>query len=286
MPGTGSSPIIFSQPVPDLVRRRFSCRSYAPEPIGEQERRQLEEALAAVGSGPLGSPLRFRLIAATAEDNQSLRGLGTYGFIHGATGFIIGAAPRSQFFLEDYGYRLEQIILLATSLGLGTCWLGGTFTQSNFAAKISRTKREVIPAVAAIGRIADPEQARTDGIRRLAGSDRRLPWNVFFFRIPSPPRSPAKRPGRTPDRWRWSGWAPPPPTSSPGGSSARATTGTFTCSGRRDTAQDSSRESCGWPISSGSTSESQCAISSLRRGRLDCRENGLPMNRRSKKRAR
>jgi nitroreductase len=181
MAATGSSPIVFSQPVPDLIRRRFSCRSYASEPIGKPEREQLDAALAAAVRGPLGSPLRFRLIAATAEDNQSLRGLGTYGFIRGATGFIIGAAPRAEKNLEDFGYRLEQIILLATDLGLGTCWLGGTFTQSSFAAKISRTKEESLPAVVAIGRIADPEKSKRDGIRLLAGSDRRRPWDDLFF---------------------------------------------------------------------------------------------------------
>jgi nitroreductase len=181
MPATGSSPIKFSQPVAELIRRRFSCRSYASEPIGKPERAQLDAALAAAVRGPLGSPLRFRLITATAEDNQSLRGLGTYGFIRGATGFIIGAAPRAEKNLEDFGCRLEQIILLATDLGLGTCWLGGTFTQSSFAAKISRTKGESLPAVVAIGRIADPEKSRRDRIRILAGSDRRRPWEDLFF---------------------------------------------------------------------------------------------------------
>lgn len=176
-----ASPIKYSQPVPDLIRRRFSCRSFAPEPIGALERKQLEEALAAAARGPLGSPLRFGLVAATAEDNQSLRGLGTYGFIRGATGFIIGAAPQSKFFLEDYGYRLEEIVLLAADLGLGTCWLGGTFTQSGFAGKISHAKGEVIPAVVAVGRIADPKRAWREDLRRLAGADRRLPWEILFF---------------------------------------------------------------------------------------------------------
>ncbi len=181
MTDAGFSPIIFSQPVADLIRHRFSCRSYAPEPIGGKERGQLEEALAAVGSGPLGSPLRFRLIAATAGDSQSLRGLGTYGFIRGATGFLIGAVRPSKYNLEDYGYRLEQIILLSTDLGLGTCWLGGTFTQSGFARKISRARGEIIPAVASIGRMADPEQAKRGAMRRLAGSAGRLSWNELFF---------------------------------------------------------------------------------------------------------
>lgn len=171
----------FDAPVSDLIRRRFSCRTYSPEPIGGNERNRLEDTIAAYACGPLGSPLRFHLIAATAEDNLSLRGLGTYGFIRGATGFLIGSAPRTGNYLEDFGYRMEQIILLAADLDLGTCWLGGTFTRSGFASKIPLGKGEVIPAVASIGHIADPEKARRGGIRRLAGSQRRLPWDRLFY---------------------------------------------------------------------------------------------------------
>jgi nitroreductase len=181
MPLSESSRIKFSSPVSDLIRWRFSCRTYSPEPIGAKEKRQLEDAIAASTSGPLGSPLRFQLAAATAEDNNSLRGLGTYGFIRGATGFIIGAAPRSEKYAEDFGYRLEQLILLATDLGLGTCWLGGTFTQSGFARQISLAKGEIIPAVASIGRIADRERARRGAVRQLAHSENRLPWSELFF---------------------------------------------------------------------------------------------------------
>jgi len=32
--------------------------------------------------------------------------------------------------LEDFGYLMEEAILFATGLGLGTCWLGGSFTKS------------------------------------------------------------------------------------------------------------------------------------------------------------
>jgi len=176
-----SPPIIFSQPIADLIRQRFSCRAYSPKPIGAEARRTLEDAIAGSAPGPFGTPLRFRLAAASAEDRAALRGLGTYGFIRGATGFIIGAAPRSEKSLEDFGYRLEQIILLATDLELGTCWLGGTFTQSSFAAKISLRMGEVLPAVVSIGRIADPERARRGAIRGLAGSTSRLPWEQLYF---------------------------------------------------------------------------------------------------------
>lgn len=85
--------MIYRQSVRNLIRRRFSCRTYSPEPIRVEDRRTLENAIAASTSGPLGPPLRFRLVAASAEGQAALKGLGTYGFIRGATGFIVGAAP-------------------------------------------------------------------------------------------------------------------------------------------------------------------------------------------------
>jgi nitroreductase len=173
--------MIYTKPVAEIIRRRFSCRTYDPRPIEEKARRRLQEFMAPPAAGPLGSTLRFQLLAATEEDRNSLRGLGTYGFIRGETGFIAGAARRSEKFLEDYGYCLERIILLATDLGLGTCWLGGSFTKSGFAKKIVLRKGEELPAVASIGNIADAELARRGEIRRRVNADRRLPWESLFF---------------------------------------------------------------------------------------------------------
>jgi nitroreductase len=180
-PMPGKSPMIYSRPVTEVIRRRFSCRSYSPRPIEPEERQRLQEFMSSLTAGPLGSALRFQLLAATEEDRDSLRGLGTYGFIQGETGFITGAAPRSEKSQEDYGYCLERIILLATDLGLGTCWLGGSFTKSGFAKKISLRKGEDLPAVASIGHMADPERVRRGAIRRLVKADRRLPWGKLFF---------------------------------------------------------------------------------------------------------
>jgi hypothetical protein len=173
---------IYSQPVTDLIRRRFSCRNYDPRPIEEKDRRSLETFMASISTGPLGASLRFQLLAATEADRNALRGLGTYGFIQGESGFITGAATRSKNSLEDYGYALERIILLATDLGLGTCWLGGTFTKSGFAKKIALRRGEELPAVSSIGRIADLESARAGELRLRVGGDRRLPRESLFFR--------------------------------------------------------------------------------------------------------
>jgi nitroreductase len=171
----------FSKPITEIIRRRFSCRRYLETPIDEGTRQRLLDFMDTRQSGPFCSRPRFSLVAATEQDRSALRGLGTYGFIKGASGFILGAVEPSERDLEDYGYLMETILLFATDLDLGTCWLGGTFTQSSFARKISLTEDEVMPAVASIGYIADPEKARDGFIRQYAGAHHRLAWEKLLF---------------------------------------------------------------------------------------------------------
>lgn len=170
----------FTSPATELVRRRRSCRRYQKTPIAQPVRRALAEFLAGNGGGPLGSRARFALVAGTEEDRVALQGLGTYGFIDGAAGFIVGAVESGPTAFEDYGHLLERAILKATDLGLGTCWLGGTFSKSGFARKISLKPGELMPAVAAVGYAADGSGS-ADRIRRMAGSNYRRPAGEIFF---------------------------------------------------------------------------------------------------------
>jgi nitroreductase len=166
--------------IQDIIRERYSVRIYRKEPIAEETRAALLARLNGLRTGPLGSSTRFELVAATEKERASLRGLGTYGFIKDASGFIIGAVEEADHALEDYGYMMEKAILEATALGLGTCWLGGSFTKSSFARKVSKRDHEIIPAVVATG-YATPEGREKDIFRRGARSDRRQPWESLFF---------------------------------------------------------------------------------------------------------
>jgi hypothetical protein len=173
--------MLYSKPITEVIRQRFSCRRYFEKPIEDEKRQRLADFLSSNGTGPLGSSVRFHLVAATEQDRSSLKGLGTYGVIRGATGFIVGAVRHSKKNLEDYGYLMERAILYATDIGLGTCWLGGTFTRSRFAKKISAANAEIIPAVTSIGYSA--ERGRFEGrMRELVGADNRQPWENLFFR--------------------------------------------------------------------------------------------------------
>ena len=172
----------FSKPFVEIVRARYSCRTYEERPITGDTREKLSTIASSLGTGPFGTAPRFELVAATAEDRDALKGLGTYGFIKGATGFFVGATDDAGRGTEDYGYLMELLVLHATDLGLGTCWLGGSFTKSSFAAKIDLRPGEMVPAVTAVGHIAERPRAFDPLIRRYARSGKRLPWQRLFFR--------------------------------------------------------------------------------------------------------
>lgn len=170
----------FNSSITDIIKQRFSCRAYQKLPISFEQARQLEIVIASLHTGPLHSPLRFELALAEQHDPQALRGLGTYGLIKNPAGFIMGAVGQGINNLEDFGYRLEFIILYATSLGLDTCWLGGNFTKSSFSSKMKANKDEIVPAVASIGYGIDQIRSK-DRLRQQVKSDTRQPWEKLFF---------------------------------------------------------------------------------------------------------
>lgn len=168
-------------PPTELISRRYSCRTYINLPIEKGLRDRLSVYVEAQNEGPLGGRARFELVASTEADLKALKGLGTYGFIRGATGFIVGAMDDDARNLEDYGFLLEKIVLYATGLGLGTCWLGGTFTKSSFAERISAGDGELVPAVCSVGYPAKKPRRIDKIIRRGAKADKRKPWSQLFF---------------------------------------------------------------------------------------------------------
>ncbi len=171
--------MLFSQPITEIVKARFSCRMYATHPLQDKDQEKLRAFLATLHTGPLGTCARFELLAATEHDASVLKGLGTYGFIKNPTGFIVGAVQAGERNLEDFAYLLEMAVLFATDLGLGTCWLGGSFTQSRFAKRLDVQDAETVPAAIATGYIS--EGAREGWLRRQVNGAQRQPWEELFF---------------------------------------------------------------------------------------------------------
>lgn len=160
------------------ISRRRSVRTFAPglSPDADTCRRIMDFANAS--DNPFGvKGVRMALIR---KDDLQGRKPGTYGVIRGATTYIGLGVPDN---IEAYvagGYQMEAVILYATSLGLGTVWLGGTLTRSAFARAFGFDDSLALPAISPIGHPA-PKRLLERAMRSIARSDSRKPWGRIFF---------------------------------------------------------------------------------------------------------
>jgi hypothetical protein len=172
----------FTTSLSELARSRYSCRTFQTRPLLDHDIGSLSDLFQPLHTGPLGTPIRYKLIAARGDEAEELRGLGTYGFLKDPTAFILGAVQEAPGALEDFGYQLEILVLTATELGIGSCWLGGTFTKSRFVQMMDLKGGYYIPSIIALGYPADSKGWFERLTRSYAGADRRYPWEKLFFR--------------------------------------------------------------------------------------------------------
>jgi len=165
----------------EQIRKRVSCRTFSDRAVAPDKLDELAAYLQDNTAGPFGSRLRFRLLDCGDMKPEEVKALGTYGVIKGAKYFIAGAVAQQPGAMEDYGYAMEKNILAATAMGLGTCWLGGTFNRTGFAAKMNLGEDELLPAVTPVGYSADRRSVVDRLFRFSAGSDNRKPWDELFF---------------------------------------------------------------------------------------------------------
>ena len=164
----------------ESIKMRTSSRNYDKRPLEPGKRRQIENYLSLNEKGPFGSTVRFQLLDYAEGEQVETENLRTYGVIKGTRLFIVGAVVNTDKAMQDYGYCMEKNILMATSLGLGTCWLGGTFKRSSFAKRIELSANEAMPAVSPVGYATKKKTLRDSLFKFLARSKTRKPWEGLF----------------------------------------------------------------------------------------------------------
>ncbi len=182
--------ITFSQPIADLVRQRYSCRSFDGLGLPPAILAGLESFLAGL-AWPFASRLRFGVIDNEKVRSENLFSAGSYGMIRGARFYLAALVrkdePRRW---EDAGFALEAAVLQTTSLGLGSCWIGGVFDRKRFGRALDIGAGEQLPAVVAVGRPAARPSLRDRLVRWSAkGNLRKSPAELFFagdWRTPLP----------------------------------------------------------------------------------------------------
>ena len=122
---------MFQKSVIALIQKRTSVRTYDKTPIEEGKRDAVTAFLCKNTDNPFGAAVRFKII----DGGSTPEKLGTYGFIRGAQTFVAGCVKKGEHDIEGFGYVFEKAVLYAEELGLGTCWLGGTYKKKRLFAR-------------------------------------------------------------------------------------------------------------------------------------------------------
>lgn len=171
---------IYPLPITEVIKSRISIRSYDGRSLEEKDKDKLLSFISNL-KGPFDAKVRLNLIDSSAVQKDSNIKLGTYGMIRGASTFIASVVDEGKMNLEELGYELEKLVLYATSLGLGTCWLGGTFKKGEFAKAMKLKEGELLPIVSPVGYPSEGKNLFASLVRTVAGSKNRKSFDEIFF---------------------------------------------------------------------------------------------------------
>jgi nitroreductase len=144
--------IFGSMNIREAIRRRISVRHYEPRPVPEETLRAVIKS----GDNSLALDdsiiIRFHLI----EEGKPVAARMTYltgaRFLFGSSPhFIIVTSEEKPMFMLNIGFRMEQMILFATQQGLGTCWVGGMFTEERIGDFLGLRKGERVIVLTPLG---------------------------------------------------------------------------------------------------------------------------------------
>lgn len=159
----------------EAIRERRSVRSFTGTGLSSGTREKLMKIVSKVDN-PFGGKFTIRL---KEFDMETFRP-STYGMIRGARDFFMIWMEDDSISSLAAGFCFEQVVLQAWMLGLGTCWIAGTFRSSDFGGKEPLQNGERLKVVCPVGTTAS--KSVIERLARLtAGSSKRRPFSELFF---------------------------------------------------------------------------------------------------------
>lgn len=108
----------------EAIQARHSVRAYREQPLAEDVVKVLEERIAELNR--VGR-LHMQLIQNEPKAFQGT--LAKYGKFRGVENYIVMAGKKADDLDDRIGYYGEDIVLLAQTLGLNTCWVGLSYKK-------------------------------------------------------------------------------------------------------------------------------------------------------------
>jgi len=160
------------------ITTRRSERSYDGKPLTAEDENKLmayieeDENL----TGIMGSKIKIHLVK--NFENGSGR-IGTYGVVKNAPAFVVAVCENKADAMLDLGYVFEKLVLYLETIGLSTCWLGGTFKGGDIQVPVGED--EFIPIISPVGYSSKRKTLIDRTFRKFAKSDDRLDFDQLFF---------------------------------------------------------------------------------------------------------
>lgn len=110
--------------IKEAIKARHSVRKYSDKPI---EADKVTAIKAAIGRINANAGLNVQLVL--EEPKAFASGVWKYGQFSGVRNYLVLAGPKGKEAEEKIGYYGEELVILAQTLGLNTCWVGLTYKK-------------------------------------------------------------------------------------------------------------------------------------------------------------
>ncbi|MDF2557912.1 MAG: Nitroreductase family protein [Bacillales bacterium] len=144
------------------IDNRISRRTYIDNPV---DSKKIEKLFSLVDKYNQEGKLQMELIVEGGDAFSKLsRSYGFFKNVH--TILAMKGKTNDSYVCEKLGFYGELLVLEATLLGLGTCWVGGSFDRKSQVFHVE--KDEILPYVITVGECLDEKSFREKLIHGLS----------------------------------------------------------------------------------------------------------------------
>ncbi|SDN72646.1 nitroreductase family protein [Bacillus sp. OK048] len=167
----------------ETMKKRQSVRTFDNQYITETHYKKIREYIITEENlvGPFGNKGKLELIQVTNNVSDKGIKLGTYGFIKNPQGYLVGVTENSKYKLVEFAYVFQKLVLFLTELGIGACWMGGTFNRNSFEQEIQLGEGEFIPCITPFGYPNQKQRVFDKALRYVVRADNKKPWDKLFY---------------------------------------------------------------------------------------------------------
>lgn len=160
-----------------IISERVSVRTFDPDKSVPADVIGMMRSAVTDANSPFGGEFTIKLAEFQLKGPQSP---GTYGTISGASWYLLMGIADDELSALSAGYAMERVVLRATELGLGSCWIALTFKKDDFEREVKMPDGETLRIISPLGYAAPKRRLLERMTRAVIRSSSRRSMNELF----------------------------------------------------------------------------------------------------------